>query len=133
MGRGRETTAEQERAIYQLVQEGFTARQIYHELGAKGLLSGDNDVSLKTVQRRVREFARLDPSGPWSMVEADPEEARLVLDVSAFVYSETEGRAWISKERAKWIVRVRVTCPTIPIVLINWVAREYQRLHSTGA
>src|SRR5829696_5625872 len=131
MPRGRSTTIEQERVIYQLVQEGYSAAQIYRELNAKGLL-GENPFTPKTVERRVREFARLDASGPWSMVDADPEEARLVLDVLAFAYAETEGRAWISKERAKWIVRVRTACPTISDELAGWVAREYQRLTSAG-
>ncbi|MBA3450537.1 MAG: hypothetical protein H0T18_04930 [Chloroflexia bacterium] len=68
----------------------------------------------KTIERMVQRYKPLDLSGPWSFVDAEPEEARLVLDVLLDTFDWTGGRVWLTRDLARWIVRVRTASPDIP-------------------
>jgi hypothetical protein len=96
------------------MMEGFNATQIHRKLGQEGLFKG-HPLSLRTIQRMVREFAPIrDESGPWSLSDADPEEARLVVDVLFQVLEANNGREWLTKDIAASIVRIRTASPSIP-------------------
>jgi hypothetical protein len=118
MARAKATTIQQEMEIRRCVALGITSpKQIYRHLEAQGLLAGDDWVSEKTVARRIREFAiPHDESGPWSLADADPDEAALTLDVLAMLVSPPFLR-WPTKDLASRIARVRTACPDIPA---NW-------------
>lgn len=131
MARAKSASVEQQREVEKLVMEEFGAAQIHRQLESSDELR-EPRLSLRTVQRMVRELKPDDLSGRWSMAEADPEEAALVLDALAFLFDETEGRAWLTKDRARWIARIRTACPTIGIEMALWAAWRYQRLHATG-
>lgn len=109
-----------ERKIRELADEGFSPSQIWRYVG-------EDKVDLKTVQRRVKEYAAPDTSGVWSLADAEPEDARLVLEVYAEVVARTAGRAWITRALADWIVRVRRAAPSLPPYNVYVVAREYRR------
>jgi hypothetical protein len=119
---------EQERAIGHLVDEGHGATQIYRELERLGLLDHPHSpLTQRTVQRRVSALKRRDTSGPWSFTDADPDEARLVLDVLLDTHQWTDGRVWLSKEVAHWVTRVRSASPAIPLAWAYLFGLHYQR------
>ena len=107
MGRGRSTTLDQETAIRGCVMMGYTApKQVYRHLEERDLLDGDNRVSEKTIARRIREYTPADESGPWSLLDADPEEAQRIIPVFKHAFGETFGRVWLSRAIAGWVNRV---------------------------
>ena len=107
MGRAKATTLEQETEIRSCVMMGHTApKQVYRHLEKRGLLDGDNWVSEKTIARRIREYTPADESGPWSVLDADPEEARRIIPVFKHAFGQTFGRVWISRATAGWVNRV---------------------------
>jgi hypothetical protein len=110
--------------------EKFTPTQIYRLLkDNEKLLKGHDLPVLRTVQRIHRKAVPPDPSGPWSLADAevDPDDAALVLPVLAEVIERSGGR-WqqFSKDLAGWIVKVRVAAPDIPPRWAFTVAQSYQ-------
>jgi hypothetical protein len=99
---------------------------------AKGLLFPPHpNVTVRLVQSRLRELQAMTPpddSGPWSLAHADtdPEEARLILDVAAYVDEITDGRMWLAKNLARWVARVRRAAPTVPVEWAYGIAWGYQ-------
>jgi len=114
-----------ERRIRELAVEGFSPSQIWREIG-------EDRVDLKTVQRRCKEYSVPDTSEPWTLADSTPGDAALVLPVLAAVAERTNCRAWISKERAGWIARVRTVAPTLPPFAAYVIAGEYQRAEAQG-
>jgi hypothetical protein len=126
MSKGRQASVEVDRHLERLTFEGFGPAQIYRDLEQKGWFGGDR-LSLRTVQRMVHHLRPADPSGPWSMAEAeDPEEARLVLRVLAAVFESTAGRVWLTKDLVVQIVRVQEAVPDIPPLWAYNIAQAYQ-------
>jgi hypothetical protein len=123
MSRGRQASVAVQRRVMDLAQEGFTPSQIHRELFPDGQGSPDF-VSKKTVERMVKDFAPADSSGPWSLVGADPEEARTILDVLA--HELTSRPVWPTRERARWIARVRTAAPDIPTAWAREIAHGYE-------
>src|SRR5687767_9418981 len=104
MGRGRATTIKQDQAIRSLVLQGHKSpMQIYRHLEESGLLAGENDISEKTVARRVKEYLPQDESGPWSVLDADPADARRITPVLQWLFETTSGRVWLSRDLAGWV------------------------------
>jgi hypothetical protein len=123
MSRGRQIPIDVDREIAALVRAGYGPAQISRHL-EQGPNAGE--VSEKTVQRRVRDLRPGDSSGPWSAADADPEEARLVLDVVAEVFFSTAGRVWPTKNHVAEIARLRKTAPSIPPLWADNLARAYR-------
>ncbi len=108
-----------ENSIRRMALEGYTAREIYATL--------NGNISLRTIQRRIVEL--VPPPGPaWTLAAPDWGKAELVLPVLAEVIERSEGRVReISRDLAKWIVRVRRAAPTIPLWDAYELAVAYQR------
>ena len=81
----------------------------------------------RTIQRRVSALKHQDSSDPWSLVGADPEVARLVLDVLLDTFVWTDGRVWLTREVARWVACVRLVSPTIPLAWAYLFGLQYQR------
>jgi hypothetical protein len=124
-----QATIEQQRAVEQFAALGDSAANIHRMLGSLGLYEYPNpDLSKRTIERMVSRISRdklADASGPWSALDA-PEQARLVLDVAAYVFDMSEGQVWITKDLAQWIARVRTVDPEIPPFFTFALARGYQ-------
>src|SRR5215207_5352635 len=108
MSRGPQTTADQELAARALLLQGITGKaQIYRKLEDLGLLDGGHSRSESTISRMVERLKPADVSGPWSLAEEEnPENADLVLEVLAQVYDRTNGRVWLTKAVAGWVIRL---------------------------
>jgi hypothetical protein len=134
MARGPKADVAQRRAIQNLVDEGHGATAIIKELNRQGLLSEPHPTfHPRTIERMVQKLKVSDESGPWSLAEAEtPEDAQLLLDVVLHIPLWTQGRVWISKDLAKWILRVRKASPTVPIDWAYRLARRYQARHAAG-
>src|SRR4051812_38730870 len=81
MPRAKSTTFRQEKIIRELVAQGERSPvRVRRELEEEKLL-GENQISVKTIARRIQEFAGKDESGPWSLADADvdPDEVCLIL------------------------------------------------------
>ena len=123
MARAKATTVQQEREIRRCVSQGITApKQVHRHLEAEGLLAGEDWVCEKTVARRIREFTPHDESGPWSLANADPDEARIILDVLALAL---DGRSWPTRAMAQWIAHVKTVAPDIPSYWALSLAQGY--------
>jgi hypothetical protein len=130
----RQTTPEQERAMWAGFLEGRSGSQIHREMAVKGLLFPPHpNVNVRLVQSRLREMQQMTPpdeSGPWSFAESNAEEARLILPVLAAVLEQPAGDgATISRDIAAWIVRIRTAAPTLP----PWHAYGYAILYRAAA
>ena len=127
-GRGQRTPLEIEAAIRGYARDNFTPTQIYRLLEAnKKLLKGHKLPDLRTVQRIHRKAMPPDTSGPWSLADADPDDAALVLPVLAAAIERSGGR-WqrFTQDLAGWIVKVRVAAPDMPPLWAFSVAQAYQ-------
>ena len=105
----RQTTLEQEAAMRAGFLGGRSGSQIHREMQVNGLLTHPHpNVTIRLVQSRLREMQQMTPpdeSGPWSVIDADPEDARRVLDVAAYLADVTDGRLWLTRELAGWVSR----------------------------
>jgi len=120
---------ELEQEVKRLAMGEYSPSQIYKHLEAQGCFKPMP--TLRTIQRMVKEIAPPDLSGEWSLVDAEPEDARLILDTFAEAAAHTAGRSFISKGTADWVVRVRRAAPTLPPYDAFVVAREYRRATDT--
>lgn len=127
MARSKATTIQQEREIFRLVQEGYSAAQIERHLDELGLIDADS-ISRRTIERRVTEIRKQDKSETWSVAEADRDTASLVLEHIAHVFSGQFARQWPTRDLAAWVVRVRTICPRMDAGLAHRVVSEYLRL-----
>lgn len=127
MSRGRQATRDQKIAVQLLALAGHKPAEVYRMLEEKGLLKDPNpDLGRRTIERMVRDAKPLDPSGPWSFAAADPEEARLVLDVVVWVFHWSKGRTWLTNEVTSWVARVREAAPGVPTNWAYHLAIAYQ-------
>ncbi|MBI2862917.1 MAG: hypothetical protein HYX89_08855 [Chloroflexi bacterium] len=110
--------------------DGLPAFEIYSRLE---LLKKDGVIKTalptqRTIERMVRAIKSGDKSPPWSLAEADPADAGLVLGVLAAIIIETEGRRrHVSKDLAAWIVKIRCIAPDLEAFEVFRIAMEYQR------
>jgi hypothetical protein len=107
--------------------EGVTSpTQIYGELDRLGHIDAGGSPSPRTIQRLIARLKTVDVSGPWSFAqEEDPEDARLALEVLAQVYDRTDGRVWLTKEVAAWVIRLRRAEPEMPASWAYVLAWQY--------
>jgi len=111
--------------IRRLALMNWTAAQISRELEKRPDFVGRVPQD-RTMRRAVRWYRPDDTSGWWSVAEADPEDAALVLPVLAEGI-ERSGGWWqrFSKDLAGWIVKVRLAAPDMPPVWALQVAFSY--------
>jgi hypothetical protein len=131
----RNITAEAWQELIRLHDLGYGATRTHREL-EKHPEVGDQfegEAGRQRVQRIFKEDLRpkkRDNSGPWSFAESqDPESARHVLDVLAYLIRETGDRTkTISNLEAAWIVRVKRAYPELPPERVWNVAKLYIRV-----
>lgn len=120
--------------IEELANEAHGAQQIADKLV---LEVGDHAVSAKTVRAHLKERKALNDAAapvkggtedqaPWSLRDADPAEAALVLPVIGAL-DRAQGADWrINKATAHWIARVRMAAPSIPLLDAFRIAVRYR-------
>lgn len=103
-----------EQAIRRLAFDGWTPAQIHRQLSLTPAFQGRVPTA-RTVQRVVARYGARDTGEPWSIAEADPDDAALVLPVLAEAVCRSGGH-WsrFSQGLADWVVRVRRAAPDIP-------------------
>lgn len=116
MSRGFQASVEQSRVVRELALQGYGAAQIDRVLVSKGLKQDPHPaLHRRTIERMVQRIKPEDTSGPWTFRESTPEEAILVLQVLNWLLKRTNGRLWLSKDAACFIVKITRSCPTIPV------------------
>src|SRR4051812_24752285 len=113
MSQGRITPPDVRQAIADLTMQGFSAPDIQRKLDRRTDLEGV-PIDLRTIQRWMKAYRPADPSNPWSFADADPEEARLALDIVIHVIDTTDGRLRPTKSDVGWFARIRAADPDIP-------------------
>jgi hypothetical protein len=127
MAKGSMLDADAEIVLTELAQTPLKAAQIYRFLQDNGYFAKWTP-DPRTVQRKVRAARGRDAGTRWCFAEADPEDARLVLPVLAALLEKTQGRVWLTKDTADWIVRLKTAAPTLPDDYSTYIyARTYQR------
>jgi hypothetical protein len=81
--------------------------QVYRHLEEKGFIDAEGSPSEKTVQRRIKELLPRIDSGAWSVLDADPEEARRVGPVLWWLFVQSRGKMWLSRSLARSVAKVR--------------------------
>ena len=122
---------------------GASAAGIHHQLeeeaesGKVGFSKGDVP-SVRTVQSIVSEYRLPGPSDPWSLADAQGDEAELVMPILQEVIEHTEGRVCqLTSAEAEWIAAIRrIEREPYPQGLSPWdiylLAREYVLLKERG-
>ncbi|MFC1938524.1 hypothetical protein ACFLWH_02615, partial [Chloroflexota bacterium] len=92
--------------------------------------------TIRTIQRIVKEVAIPDTSGTWSVADSEGEDARLVLDILAFLISSAigilKGNFSITKREAQWIIRIRKAAPDAPDLIVWALIELYIRRETNG-
>jgi len=108
-----------ENTICDLALMGCSAREIYRKL--------DKQVSLRTIHRRVAEIAP-HPGDAWTLAGPDWDKAELIPSMLTEVIERSGGRVrTISRDLAKWTVRVWRAALTLPLWEVYELAVEYRR------
>lgn len=82
--------------------------------------------SLRTVQRIVSDITAEDRSGPWSLRQAEGDDARLILDVLAvFLERTTRQRVYLTKTEADYVLKIRKAVPDEDLWAVFRLARLY--------
>jgi hypothetical protein len=119
-------------AIDALALKDWGATQIHKHLERQPDFRGRVPTP-RTIQRRVSELTPRDSTGAWRAQEADPDNARLVLDVVAAVVVETMGeKTQFTKAEADRVLWVRKTAPSISPWEAWLIARLYMARDSGG-
>jgi hypothetical protein len=117
--------------IMRLARDNWTPAQIYRELERlqreEGRFKGRALPVLRTVERYVAKILPPEAGARWSMADADPEDAALVLPVLGEAILQSKGH-WrrFGVELARWIIKVRRAAPDIPPLWALYVAEAYR-------
>ncbi len=143
MARPRKRLAlEVEQELRRFAQAGFAPAQILAYLRRK-YPEQTATLTTRTVQRRVLEYGPPDTSDSWTLANASPQEAAVVLSVIAsrlrraaalarsagpddLLVQFLASRSGITTALTKWLVRVAAAAPTLPPELVDVVAQEYR-------
>jgi hypothetical protein len=102
---------------------GWSAPAIWRELEDAHVVGRP---ALRTVQRVVRELQLDTDSAPWSLLDADFDEAELVPPVLAAIILVTSADvSTITRAEAAAVARVRRAAPTLDLYASFLVARLY--------
>jgi hypothetical protein len=87
----------------------------------------------RTIQRLVAASRPTDASKPWTLAEAEGDDARYVLETLACVIESTAGQiGTVSEAEADWIVKLARAAPGLP-PLARWrIGRLYLARGSQG-
>jgi len=135
MPRGTKLSVEISETVTSLVLRGYGKAQIYRHLEKGHRIDRNGRPSKSTIDRLVDKLRPEDASGTWSFAEADadPDDARLVLEALAAAIERTEGRVVrFSRDLAAWVVRVRRAAPSIPPWESYVMATQFQNATAQG-
>jgi hypothetical protein len=122
-----------EARIHARAIQGWSAPAILRELEAEKVVGRP---ALRTVQRVVRDLQSIgDDSAPWSLLEAEADEAELVLPALAGLLDRAlgEGKTTLTQVEAAAVIHVRRAAPTLHPYPAYVVAMEYLFRASQGA
>ena len=106
--------------IQSLVGEGLTAKQVWASLP-------EPRPTLRHVYRVVSEVSPWDPSGTWTLANADGDDVALVAPVLAAVVERSQGRRrQLTNREALLVGKIRRAIPKFEgLFYIYMLAREY--------
>ncbi len=124
--------------VEDLALAGHTAAQIHRQLVADGV-PADERPSLRTLQRVVRTIRFEDQSGPWSLSDANGDEALLILPILRaylnLMYTQTgssDHRLYLTKAEARWVVRLSRVASELDVFNLYRLVRAYLGRESRG-
>ena len=107
------------------ISTNWTPSQIMTWLKSQPQLAGRLR-SLRTIQTIVKEVRGFDKTAPWSIAEADEDEAAAILPVLAGVAEATCGnRTFLTKGEVEWINRILPCVTKLTPWDVYLVARVY--------
>jgi hypothetical protein len=110
-GRGRRTDPDVRQAIEALAGQGWSTARMIALLDADSRYA-DRVPAVRTVQAIAsphRRSAR--PGTPWTFLDADPDDARLLLPMLAQL--QRRGVPWVTGDVAAWLVRIARAAPGV--------------------
>ncbi len=88
---------------------------------------------LRTIQKLVSEYALPDPSGPWTVKDASPEDVEVILLELAKIAMATKGAvAQFSRDEAAWILKIRALAPDLFALAVLDYAHAYAWCEQKG-
>lgn len=118
-------------AIDAYADEGWSPAQIHRELGKRAEFASRLP-TLRTVQRYVSDRP-YDPSGTWSLEQAQPDELETLLPILAAVIERTEGRlTYLTNTEAQWLTRLGRVAADLGEWMLYRLARMYIRRKDAG-
>lgn len=117
------------RDIRDLTLQGYAPRRVHDRIGQK---YGERAPSLRTLYSIVGELRP--PKGPgWSLANADPADAQLVIPVMATLLRNSEGRVGrLSVETARWVAIIRRVAPRMAAGSVYRWAIRYESAQAAG-
>lgn len=117
------------------IDADWSATQVHRKI--EETFPGRDIPSLRAVQAWVKKYRPPDPSGPWSLRDADGEMAALVLPALAAVITFSRGNHLVTRAEAAMIARIRTACPDVPLMPSPWgnawyLARLYLARENSG-
>ena len=114
--------------IKELAAEGFTGPEIHAqlwELYGKKQVHGDPP-SLRTVQELMAAYVPVDPSGPWRVAAANPDEVKIILPLARDIFLRWNGKKRLTNREVDFILKIHSILPEEPFVAWSF-AQSYVR------
>lgn len=110
----------------ELIQEGHLPTDIQRKLHLDPNIAPADVPSTKTIGKWRSAVLTRGSTEPWLVIDADPDDARLVLPALLELIRRTEGRMpHLTKSEGDWIARLRVAQPSLPEWEAIKLARRY--------
>ena len=117
------------RATQRALVLGYAPTAVLRQLRADEALR-DRVPSLRTIVSMAAELRSTDAE-TWTVGEADPEDARLVLPVLADLIRAGQMTS-VTRETGRWIAIVRGIVPDLPTIEVLLFASRYQAALARG-
>ena len=107
-------------------REGLTARQAQERLldlwGAEEI--GGEVPEVRALQEAMRKY-RTDPSGVWTISQAEPREIKVLMPVARAVIESSDGRERLTNREADFALKIRAAVWDLRAVRVWEYARSY--------
>ena len=115
-----------ENELRKATYRGLTARQVHDHLMD---LFGEGKIEcevpeVRAIQEAMRKY-RTDPSGPWSITQADPGDIAVLMPVAREVMYASSGRERLTNREADFAVRIRAAAQDLDEYKVWEYARAY--------
>ena len=87
---------------------------------------------IRTIQAIIKKYRDRIGAEPWTVVDATPEDSRLVLPFVANMWKVSEGRRRITRREAEWIIRLARVVPLVDFEMTWGFVSEYLRAQDEG-